>query len=37
MHTHKRNDDKLTADQYYLLEDKHKKMFVTFSNVLQEV
>jgi len=37
MPTHKSNDYKLTAVQYYLVEDKHKKRFVKYLNVLQEV
>ena len=37
MPTHKSNDYKLTAVQYYLVEDKHNKKFVKYSNVLQEV
>ena len=36
MPTHKSNDYKLTAVQYYL-KIKHKKKFVKYSNALQEV
>jgi len=38
MPTHKSNDYKLTAVQYYLVEDKTQEdVFVKYSNVLQEV
>ena len=37
MPTHKSNDYKLTAVQYYLIEVKHKKKFVKYSNAPQEV
>jgi hypothetical protein len=37
MPTHKSNDYKLTTLQYYLVEEKHKKKFVKYSNALQEV
>jgi hypothetical protein len=37
MTTRKSNDYKITAVNYYLVEDKHKKKFVKFSSVIQEV
>lgn len=37
MPSHKSNDYKLTAVQYYLVEDKYKKKFVKYSNAPQEV
>lgn len=35
MSKHKSSDYKLTAVQYYLVEDKHNRKFVRFSNVIQ--
>ena len=37
MPSHKNNDYKLNAVNYYLVEDKHKKKCVKFSNIQQEV
>ena len=37
MPTHKSKDYKETAVNYYLENIKHKKKYVKFSNVLQEV
>jgi hypothetical protein len=36
MPTHKSEDYKLSAVEYYLTEDKHKKKFVKYSNVLHQ-
>ena len=37
MPTHKSNDYKLTAVQYYLVEDKTQEEVCKYSNVIQEV